>query len=166
MKKVISMILLCGILSALLAGCGDQAAANKPQTAIGNPWTEWNTLEEAESAVGFSFGLPEEIAKSYEAVSFQTMNGELLEVRYLAGEFEVCVRKQAGEGQDISGDYNKYDRCREKIRNGAVVTEYSNSDSSAVRQTVSFEGYSWSLVAPNGWREDSAQDFMSEILGQ
>ena len=161
MKKVISIILLCMMISAFFAGCAEEPSQ---MVAIGNPWSDWDSMEEAESAVGFSFGLPNVIADSYEAVSFRTMNNELLEITYSYGEFEVCVRKQAGEGQDISGDYTEYETCTETNCNGVTVTSYQNSGNPATRLVLSDEGYSWSLVAPNGYRDDSNQDFLNAIL--
>ena len=135
------------------------------QTAtIGNPWSDWNTIEEAESVIGFSFGLPEVIADSYDAVSIRTLTDKLIEVVYRDDEFEVCVRKQKGEGQDISGDYNEYDTCTEENYNGGTITNYQNSNNNAVKQIISYKGYSWSLVAPNGYWGDSNQDFVSLIM--
>ena len=169
MKKWISLSLLCFIILAMFAGCANQTAAQQQASQslmIANPWSDWDTLKEAESAVGFSSGLPEVIADSYEAVTFRTMNKELLEVVYRDENFEVCVRKQAGEGQDISGDYNEYETRTEANRNGGTVITYQNADNSAMRQVISYHGYSWSLVAPNGYWGDSNADFVNEILGE
>ena len=105
MKKLIIFLLAFLILPVLLIGCGKQ----QPQaqtTFIGNPWSDWTSMEEAENAAGFSFGLPEVIADGYTAAAFRTMNNQLIEIIYRDGDSEIRVRKQAGEGQDISGDYN------------------------------------------------------------
>ena len=169
MKKVVSVILLCLIISTIYAGCGKQMKEKEQisQTAtIGNPWSDWDSIEEAESVIGFSFGLPEVIADSYNAVSVRTMNDKLIEVVYRDKDFEVCVRKQKGEGQDISGDYNKYETCTETNYNGGTITNYHNSDNNAVKQLISYMDYSWSLVAPNGYRGDSDGAFLSEIWEQ
>ena len=167
MKKAVSIILLCLIISAIYAGCGKQVPEQTSQTtAIGNPWTDWDSMEKAEAAVGFPFGLPEIIADSYHAVSIRTLNNELIEVTYRDGSFEVCVRKQKGEGQDISGDYNKYDVSTESNYNDGTITNYHNTSNNAVKQIISCNGYSWSLVAPNGCWGDSNQDFVSKIWEQ
>ena len=169
MKKWISLFLLCFIISIFFAGCGDQAEPQQQASQsvmIANPWSDWDSLKEAESAVGFSLGLPEVIAGSFEAVTFRTMNQELLEVIYRDEDFEVRIRKQAGEGQDISGDYNEYETRTEASRNGGTITTYHNSDNNAMRQVISVHGYSWSLVAPNGYWGDSNQAFVNEILGE
>ena len=80
------------------------------------------------------------------------------------GDFEICIRKQKGEGQDISGDYNKYETCTETSHNGGTITNYHNSNNNAVKQLISYKGYSWSLVAPNGYWGDSNWDFIGGIF--
>ena len=169
MKKNALMILLCCVISAVFVGCGNQTVVQEQisqTTAIGNPWSDWDSIEEAESVIGFSFGLPEVIADSYNAVSIRTLNHELIEVVYCAEGFEVCVRKQKGEGQDISGDYNEYETCTEANHNGGTIINYHNSNNNAVKQLISYKGYSWSLVAPNGCWGDSNWDFVSKIWEQ
>lgn len=165
MRQVIS-ISLCLVLLVLLAGCGK--ANNKetelPQSAqLANPWSSWASIAEAELAVGFSLGLPEIIAETYIAEEIRTMNSELIEIVYRDEDLEVRVRKQEGEGQDISGDYNNYEFCSEQHTNGGIITSYHNSNNNAVKQIISFQGYSWSLVAPNGYWGDSNQDFLHYV---
>lgn len=166
MKNAVSVVLLCLLVCTVCVGCGNQMAKEDQTVAIGNPWSDWNSIEEAESAIEFSFGLPEVIADSYDAVSIRTLNNELIEVVYCDESFEVCVRKQKGEGQDISGDYNEYESCAETNHNGGTITNYYNSEDTALKQLVSYKGYSWSLVAPNGYGGDSNWDFVSKILEQ
>ena len=134
--------------------------------AIGNPWSDWDSIEEAEAAVGFSFALPEVIADTYVAEVFRTMNDELIEVVYRDEGFEVCVRKRKGEGQDISGDYNVYEICEETDYYGAVIMNYLNSVDPAAKQIISYHGYSWSLVAPNGYGVDLEREVLNWILKQ
>ena len=168
-KKAFGFVLICLVSVAVCVGCGKQTAEQEQTSqtvAIGNPWSDWDSMEEAESVIGFSFGLPEVIADSYTAVSIRTLNSELIEVVYRDESFEVCVRKQKGEGQDISGDYNKYETCTETNYNGGTITDYHNSNNDAAKQLISYNGYSWSLVAPNGYWGDSDWDFVSKIWEQ
>ena len=169
MKQVIAMILLFLTAFVCLVRCWAQEAQREPQNqtaAIGNPWSDWDSLEEAETAVGFYLDLPEVISDRYTAAVFRTMNNELLEVIYCDGETEVRVRKQKGEGKDISGDYNQYDTCTEESYGEATVITYRNSGGNAVKQRISAQGYSWSLTAPEGYWGDSCQDFVNAVLGK
>ena len=169
MKKIAVIILAVLMLAAVFAGCGSRKAAQEETSQlaqIGNPWSEWTSIEEAEAAVGFSFGLPATVGGSYTATEFRTMNNQMIEIVYCDEEFEVCVRKQVGEGQDISGDYNEYEICNEENIGGAAIISYSTAETNAVRQVISYKGYSWSLVAPNGYWGDSAADFINGILGE
>ena len=165
MKKRMIVILSFLILSVLLIGCGKE----QPQaqtTFIGNPWSDWTSMEEAEAAAGFSFGLPEVIADGYSAAVFRTMNNQLIEIIYRNGDSEIRVRKQAGEGQDISGDYNKYNISAEETIRGGTVTHYHNSESNALKQVISYNGYSWSVTASDGFPGDSNRDFLNLIFGE
>ena len=169
MKKTALTVLLCFAAFAILVGCGNQA--DEPEqisqaVAIGNPWSDWASMEEAETAAGFSFGLPEVIADSFTASAYRTLNNELIEIIYRDSDSEICVRKKVGEDQDISGDYNQYDTCTEETFDGGTATCYWNSGSNAVKQLVSCNGYSWSLVAPDGYENDSEWDFVKEISKQ
>ena len=166
MKKFNSIMFLCVMISMVLVGCGKQNTAQETisqSTAIANPWSDWDSVEEAEAAAGFAFGLSEVIADNFTAAVYRTMNDELMEVVYRHKDSEICVRKKAGEGQDISGDYNQYDTCTEEVIDNGTVVSYRNSGNNAVKLLVSYQGYSWSLVAPNGYGEDSDWDFVREI---
>lgn len=157
MKKI---LLFCLILLVLTSGCGRQ---EKQTVSIANPWSDWDTLAEAEAAVGFPFGFPTEIGDAYTAEAFRTMNGELLEVIYSCGDSQVRVRKQKGEDQDISGDYTQYDTCTRETVEGAGVAEYRDSGSNATKLLISCKGYSWSVTAPDGFRGASGADFVDPI---
>ena len=169
MKNVVSIILVCLLIPAVFIGCGTQTVEQdqgSQMVAMGNPWSDWDSMEEAEEAVGFSFELPEVIGDRYTAVAFRTMNNELIEIIYRDAEHEIRVRKQKGEGLDISGDYTQYDICTEENINGAAITHYHTSDSTAVKQLISYGGYSWSIVAYDGYQGDSDLALVRQILEQ
>ena len=159
MKKTISGILVCLLVCAIFVGCKKQPTAQ--YVGMANPWTDWSSLDEAEAAVGFSFGLPEVIADSYTAANFRTMNKELLEIIYRDADSQICIRKQKGEDQDISGDYNEYDTCTEENIGSCKIIRYRDSQSGAVKQLISYAGYSWSLVTT-----DCSWDLAASILQQ
>ena len=156
MKKIWLVLLACTLL---LGGCGKE---EQQPVQMGNPWTDHETLTQAEEAVGFSLELPETIADSYQAKIFRTLSGQLLEVIYIDGDYEVTIRKQAGENQDISGDYTDYPNTTETHMGVGTVIE--KNDGTAFLTLIYHDGYSYALSAPNGYWGDSAQDFILAIL--
>lgn len=164
MKRLVSLMLLYVMAASFLIGCSTPKTEAQ-KTAIANPWLDWETLEQAEEEVGFSFGLPEIIGGSYKATAFRTMNKELMEVIYRDGDREARVRKCSGEGQDISGDHNTYDTCTEESFGEGTVATYQNSGSNSLKQVISCNGFSWSVTAPEGFAGDNNHDFVNLILG-
>ncbi len=137
MKKIIILSLIFILLLSLVS-CG------KPEeepVQIGNPWVDYDSLSDAEDAVGFRLGMPLEITGGFIAEEFRVMNNELLEVVYRDEEYEVTVRKTKGEDQDISGVYG----------------EDGNLD------LISLNGFSYSIYAPNGYWGDSNEDFLNAV---
>lgn len=161
MRTSLFLILLC----LLLTGCGTAVPAETtvpPATEpehmmIGNPWVSYDSMQEAEKAVGFSFTLPEIVAGSYQAESFRVMAGQLMEVVYRDSAFEVTVRQQPGEGQDLSGDYRTYDSITVTETDKATITFKSNG--TEWLYLISCNGYSYSMYAPNKFWGDSCNDF-------
>ena len=171
-KKRTIVILIVLILTTVLASCGNQSSQPEnnvgAETQLANPWTDWESLAKAETAVGFSFGLPETIADSYKAESFRTMNDELIEVTYRDDDYEVVVRKAKSNsklGEDISGDYNNYEKVDQRNRFGANTVHYYHENGGPMKTIINYEGYAWSLVAPKGYWGDSSSDFFTSILG-
>ncbi len=165
MRFYLTLILLPVLILSLVA-CSPAVPANEGAAGLANPWTDSDTLAAAEEAVGFSLGLPEVIADSYQAVSFRSMNGELLEVLYRDQndpDYTVCVRKQKGEDADISGNYNEYSSVTTEEVDGVTVT-YKSDASNELQMLLSCGGYSYSLYAEHGCWGDSAMDFISAVV--
>ncbi len=167
MKKMMILILIC----LLMAGCNTEptpAETTVPTTdaamQLGNPWKSYDSLTEAESASGLVFPLPETVANSYMAESWRVMNEQLLEVVYRDKndpQFEVTVRMQAGEEQDLSGVYGDFENVQTVEVDEATVTV--KSIDGGVLQLISKDGYSYSLYAPNHYWGDSNIEFLQYI---
>ena len=159
-KRILSLILSILCIVSLCA-CGKEAEPTVPATEavlqIGNPWVSYETLQEAEAAVGFTFPLEETVEGSYVAKEFRVCNKELLEVVYRDDIFEVTVRMKAGEHEDISGVYGEFDQVEPFVLGDATgVVKYKDG---AFLKLVIFNGYSYSFYAPNGYWGDSAIGF-------
>lgn len=86
-----------------------------------NPFTDHDTLEEAEKQAGFSIQVPEKIGGGSASV-FRNFSQELLEVIYYQGDQEIArVRKGTGL-EDISGDYRNYSEVKIEALEGREVT--------------------------------------------
>lgn len=152
--------LVCLFCVALLTGCSaeDQAVetdvlATVPTVRAANPWVEYETLEEASEAVGFT--LPDSCG-SYLSESYRVMDGRLLEVVYRDDRFVVTIRKMVGEGQDLSGDYSSFEDITERKVDGRTIIHKFLGNK--VVTLVYGGGYSYSLSAPNGYWGDSMAD--------
>ena len=90
---------------------------------LANPFTDTDTLEEAQEIAGFEMEVPAAVSP-YTAVSYRAIEGEMLEIIFSdrKGEEGYRIRKAAGE-DDISGDYNE-DAKEKTIRlsDGTKVT--------------------------------------------
>ena len=75
---------------------------------IANPFTDCNTLEEAEKAAGFAITIPK-AAEATETV-YRAISGEMIEVIYYKGNDELLrIRKNIGT-DPVDGDYNVYEK--------------------------------------------------------
>lgn len=156
------------VLLLLLTGCGTskepmETIETAQAVQLANPWASYDTLAEAEKAAGFPLSMPEEI-ETFRAETFRVMNGKLLEVGYRDGDVTVTVRKQPGEGQDISGVYETFEK-ETVYQTGSswVIGRFSNNK---ILNLIDSGGYSWSLYAPNGYPGDSHQSFLNALIGQ
>lgn len=75
-------------------------------TQIPNPFVDCDTLADAAALVGFDIIVPDSV-EGYEDRAITAIENEMIQVMYLHGEDEICVRKAATE-EDCSGDYNEY----------------------------------------------------------
>ena len=163
MKKT---LLLTLFLLILISGCASPTAPetqpSENMMQIGNPWKGYDSIESAEAASGLVFPLPVSVGSQYTAESFRVMNGELMEVIYCAGEFEVIVRMQAGEDLDLSGVYETFSTIQTEEINGVKVT-VQQTDTSFLH-LISKDGYSYSIYAPDGYPEETSKDFLAFLL--
>lgn len=148
---------------------GQEAIVDTTQMA--NPFTECNTMEEAEAAAGFSMTVPD-VVESFTNRTIRVManegsgstDGNLIEVIYypasgeagtatsasstedtsLAESNEIRVRKMAGSG-DVSGDYNEYSTQTLDV-DGVNVT-LGSANGVITLATWERDGYSYSIGA-------------------
>ena len=165
---------VCLCLLLLLSACGkspnpirelEPKEVDPPLAGVANPWTDHDTLEAAEKAVGFELSAPDMI-EGYDAPVYRTLSGTMLEILYPGENGEVRIRKQSATsavGNDISGDYNEYEEYAAIVAAGenASVT-VSGSGGAASKAIWTADGYAYSVTV------DPAMDVvtMSDLIAQ
>ena len=129
---------------------------------LANPWIDCDTLAEAEELAGFTLDMSERTG-GYKAEVFRVIPERLLEIRYKDGDSEVMVRKAPGEGQDISGDYNSYEKIETADENGFRLT-YNYLKNGGMIVLLSGNDYSYCISAYEGFTGDCCADFVNAIV--
>lgn len=109
----------------IISGVLDNNSVQMP-----NPFTEYDTTEEAEKAISFKPVYPSYLPSGYKADEVSTMEDNFLQVFYKNGDKEICYRMAMGN-DDISGDYNVYDDVKEAEINGLNVTIRRNGETAS-----------------------------------
>lgn len=121
-----------------VAVTGKSAGSGVPveEQTVANPWTDFDTLEEAEKAAGMTITVPDS-ADGFTPAAYRVMDGSLLEIIYEndKGEEGLRIRKCVadstdGENTDISGDYNSYSSDTEE-KDITVATDETQQQVSA-----------------------------------
>lgn len=133
---------------------------------IGNPFTDVNSVSEAEEMTGFSITVPEAPAE-YPDMDVRVMLDSMIEIIFenKARETEDAIeegyriRKEAG-AEDISGDYNEYAEVSTVTVDGREVTMKGN-DGTVSLAVWTADGYSYAVGLVD--RPVTAEE-MTEIL--
>ena len=155
--EVISSISACGVVKEAQSSQGKQVES----VQIANPWTDYDTIQDAAQKTGFKLSVPDSIS-GYKQELVQVLDDELIQVIYQNesdAKKSIYVRKSKGSG-DISGDYNLYNDSFKITVGEYEVTEKGNNGQ--IMQAVwTYEGYTYSVGCPG---MDAAQ--LEEIIGQ
>lgn len=180
MRKLI-LVLMCAATMTSMTACGAKEPVNAGVTktvtetktaeeqetvdetvGMPNPWTDHKTLEEAQENAGFSITVPEKI-DGYTQTMIQTLDKGIIQVFYQndgQSDAEILVRKGVGS-DDISGDYNKYDKKTQLDIAGYQVTEQGN-DGKVMLATWTNAGYTYSVSTP-GISESEMENIIQQI---
>lgn len=156
-KKFFSFV-MCMVMVLLLAACGSNKPTNSNDGEIGcpNPFTEYETLKEAEKEAKFTLNLPQSIADYSNPVYRLNKESGLLEVIFENGDESITFRKASGSG-DISGDYNDY--AQVETVNGVTLKGENGKFSLAV---WSNDGYTYAV----GVQEAMSQSDMLALTAE
>ncbi|MGN1423227.1 MAG: DUF4367 domain-containing protein [Oscillospiraceae bacterium] len=147
-----------------IAGDPSQIASDSSDfVQVVSPCVEYDTIEEAEEAVGFGIEIPDGCG-AFSERSFSVILGNMLEVRYsdADGNSGFCIRKASGTDDDISGDNNTYDIAAEITVGSRSVTIKGNEDKYFLAEW-SYEGYSYAVSAEQGASEEELIELIKNI---
>lgn len=146
-----------------LAACGNKTDDSTEPDIIGmpNPFTDFDTLAEAEKQTGFYITLPDAIGSSDKRI-YRAMNDEMLEVVYVNGEDETGRVRKARGSEDISGDYNEYAETETVSVGGIDVL--LKGDAELVKLAVwTNDGYAYSVSSEAGMTADEMMALVSAV---
>lgn len=131
-------------------------------TQIVNPFQKFAALEEAEKAAGFEIEIPDSFG-GFSERSFAVLFGEMIEVRYLDpdGNTGLCIRK-AGGTEDVSGDFNTYEKVSETTVGDYSVT-FKGNEEKYYLAVWNCGGYSYAVSAEFGSSEEELAEIIKEI---
>lgn len=173
MKKALAAVLSLA-LTLSLAACGGQSGeqadngkaknAQTDEVQIPNPFTEYDTPEDAAQAAGYPFAAPESV-DGFDTVLYRVMNdGELLEVIYRNDSDDLIARKGPGDG-DISGDYNEYaeEAIADKTDMPSVTFRGNNGKWNLALWSDAASGYAYSLMNRVGMDKNAFEAIVNAI---
>lgn len=161
MKRLFAVIMmLLTILS--LAACGSSTDSTEPDIiGMPNPFTDFDTLAEAEAQTGFDITLPDAIGSSDKRI-YRAMNDEMIEVIYMNGEDETGRIRKARGSEDISGDYNEYAETETVSVGGIDVL--LKGDAGLVKLAIwTNDGYTYSVSSEAGLTADEMTALVSAV---
>lgn len=164
LKTILSCAMCAAaVLSLVACGSGEPMDGTNGGQCLPNPFTEYQTLEEAEKEAGFALGLPQSIAGySASAYRLDKENG-LLEAIFENGEENIIFRKALGGG-DVSGNYNEFAEKAEVELNGVAVA-MKGAEGKINIATWENGGYAYSVDCTASVEEDVMIGFVETVMG-
>ena len=127
----------------------------------GNPYAEYDTLEEAENTIGFEISVPDSYG-GYTEPYYAVIEGKILEVQYYNGDDRGMIIRKSRGSEDISGDFNEYNTVTETEVNGNTVTIKGSGDEFSLALWGSGD-YSYSVSVISGISESALKEIIEKI---
>lgn len=179
MKKLLIFTVTAAMLLSLAACAQSAKPAAKPEkpaqteqaettdtenVQIPNPWTDYDSKDDAAQAAGFDLAVPDEISgcseKSYHVLSAE--GDVMFEIIYASGEDETARIRKAPGANDVSGNYNEYAETETVDVGGVSVT--MKGENGLVKLAVWTNGdYSYVLSVESGLSQNDMAALVSNI---
>ena len=111
-------------------------------TQIPNPFVDCDTLADAAALAGFDIIVPDSV-DGYEERAITAMENDMIQVLYLHGDDQICIRKAVGE-EECSGDYNEYSE-EETVTVGDREVTLRGNNGKVMVAVWTEGGYSYSI---------------------
>lgn len=167
MKRIISLITTGVVILSMFAGCGQKAESNPNPTEnpienetgtenknenenveIPNPFTTYETLDDARKDFGADFLVPEALPEGFSQNSIsigKAADNTFAQVIYTSGEGKITYR--VGEGtQELNGDFNQYDNHQTILVRDLSIETNGNADTIS-NASWENDGYSYWISA-------------------
>lgn len=145
----------------------EAASSDAPMSMqIANPWSEFDTLEEAESDAGIEITLPESY-QGFDHRIYRAMHRQMIEVIYqdADGREGFRIRKSRDFG-DISGDYTRYDQEKTLEIGDRFVETRGNGDEISVARWGNLSlnlSYAICVAEDQHFTEDDIRSLVEDI---
>lgn len=130
------------------------------QTQIPNPFTEYETIDEALKAVNFNALYPANASEGYEVSDIFVMSGEMLQIVYKNADNEIIYRTQKGTG-DISGDCNTF-KSTQALKVGDITASVRTSDN-GMSVIWTSNGLTYSVYSDKALTNESISSIISSV---
>ena len=145
----------------------EAASADAPMSMqIANPWSEFDTLEEAEADAGVELTLPESY-QGFDHRIYRAMHRQMIEVIYqdADGREGFRIRKSRDFG-NISGDYTRYDQEKTLEIGDRFVETRGNGDEISVARWGNLSlnlSYAISVAEDQHFTENDIRSLVEDI---
>lgn len=130
------------------------------QTQIPNPFTEYETIDEALKAVNFNALYPANAPEGYEVSDIFVMSGEMLQIVYKNADNEIMYRTQKGT-EDISGDCNTF-KSTQALKVGDITASVRTSDN-GMSVIWTLNGLTYSVYSDKALTNESISPIISSV---
>lgn len=133
----------------------------KEQVQIPNPIVETDDIRTLKESVSFPLRVPTVAPEGYEVIDTSVIGGTLAQITYSNGTNKITYRMAEGT-DDISGEYNTYDKLREITVDGQNVLLKGNNDGYQVA-TWTDGTYTYSITSDSPLREEQIVQMIEGI---
>ena len=144
---------------------GDQGALSGQNPSAVHDQQTFASAEELSAAVGFE--VPEIVSLPFgeaESAEYSRIGTEIAQTVYSRGDSKLVFRKAPGE-DDISGDYNVYDKEETVDADGTAVTLKGDGKGYCLAVWTD-DGYSYSLMTDGYILESAMVQMVREAMGR